>query len=199
MSLSPQFFKWWAHGESKAQTGHMTQIWKHFVAGFGSWKRHYSFHGMHRGKLKWSEENERKEGNCFKWNLPFYYRETLCLHRAVDGSIWTRIYMFAILPLWRILEHSKTESDNLTPLGSSRMSGIVEKHVKTQLCHILCEKWRSFWNKQSPLWCWNVWVCRYFTHEVLLNQHWESPWFFIFGLKMRERSRSKKKERSNGD
>lgn len=52
LSLWLQYFKWWGGGESKAETGHMTQIWKHFVAGFGSWKCHYSFHGMHEGKIK---------------------------------------------------------------------------------------------------------------------------------------------------
>lgn len=44
----------------------MTQILKHFVADFGSWKHHYSVYAMHRGKIKWREENERKEGNCLK-------------------------------------------------------------------------------------------------------------------------------------
>lgn len=71
MLLWAHFFEWWGHGESTAETGHMTQILKHFVASFGSWKHPYSFHGMHNGKIKWSEENERKEGNCFKWNLLF--------------------------------------------------------------------------------------------------------------------------------
>lgn len=60
LSVRPQYFKWWGRGESKGETKHMTQILKHFVADFGSWKHHYNVYAMHRGKIKWSEENERK-------------------------------------------------------------------------------------------------------------------------------------------
>lgn len=44
----------------------MTQILKHFVADFGNWKHQYNVYAMHTGEIKWSEENERKEGNCLK-------------------------------------------------------------------------------------------------------------------------------------
>lgn len=77
--------------------------------------------------------------------------ESLCLPRAVDGSIWAEIgeYMFAILPQRRILEDRIAKFDNLIPQRSSRTPGIVENNVKTQLWHNLCEKWNNFWNKHK--------------------------------------------------
>lgn len=95
------FFKRRVRRESKANSGHMIQSWKHFVAGSGSWKCHYRFVGMHQGRIK-----------C------------LCLPRAADESIRAKCEdMFAILK-----DNAREQEIKIGPSDSAKVKRGIWAH-----------------------------------------------------------------------
>lgn len=52
------FLMWRSSGESRAEEGQMTQIWRHSVAGFGSWKCQHTFLGEDKMQRRKSQKEE---------------------------------------------------------------------------------------------------------------------------------------------
>lgn len=61
------YLMWRSSGESAAEEGQMTQIWRHSVAGFGSWKCQHTF----LGEDKMQRRKSQKRRDFFNCNCSF--------------------------------------------------------------------------------------------------------------------------------